>query len=594
MLLPENQPKKKSRKCCGDFLKLCDYFGVAFSFKFKNDEKYKSRFGGFVFIVFLFLSVAYFVMNFLQFFERNVYTVNTSTKIVSPAPFENFTSLQFNFAFSLQWDNNTLLNEETMKLFDVSSNKVIFRNSKDKIKKKLNFTNCRESDFYNKSVSQFQQLNLSHFNCIDSEEDLTIGGGFSDPIYEYIDIGVYFNKNLNISDPTTLTYLKEFFSKNQIKFSIYFLDTTLDVENSVSPLSWYINTYVTYLDFAMLKKTNLDFSILSFSDDHNILFNSPKKEDNVQLGDKQEFTATIPDRAIAPYDNNISLLKFFLRASPSIKVISRSYQKLTAFLANMGGLISNILLVLFVVVTFFNKFWGEETILNKVLKYKEHLKYKQNENYVQLCTNLKKVHTDFGANKDINLERSRQNSNNAKEIELDLSRSPSIQYSEHHLNVKNKKNQDLDIEDEKVLKKSKRPLDFNICEILMKALRCKTKTVKVKTEIYQKATDKFNYYMNIFTYIKKMQEIDLLKYLLFNRDQINLFNFLSRPSISLAYGVSDDIYQDVQKNTELSHKIKEDELGDIINSYNKLKLNGDSINKKLFYVFDYELDHLLD
>ena len=45
MLLPENQPRKKSRKCCGDFLKLCDYFGVAFIFKFKNDEKYKSRFG---------------------------------------------------------------------------------------------------------------------------------------------------------------------------------------------------------------------------------------------------------------------------------------------------------------------------------------------------------------------------------------------------------------------------------------------------------------------------------------------------------------------------------------------------------------------
>ena len=87
----------------------------------------------------------------------------------------------------------------------------------------------------------------------------------------------------------------------------------------------------------MLKKTNIDFSVLRFSDDHNVLLNSPKKTENIKLGDKQEYSASIPDRGVAPYDNNITLLKFFFRASPSITIIDRSYQKLTAFLANMGG-----------------------------------------------------------------------------------------------------------------------------------------------------------------------------------------------------------------------------------------------------------------
>jgi hypothetical protein len=592
MLLPENERRKKSRGCCGDFLKLCDYFGVPFNFKFKDKEKYQSRFGGFVFIVFLFFSVVYFLLNFLQFFQRNVYTVNTSTKVVSPSPYENFTKLEFNFAFSLQWDNNTLLDEETLKLFDLSSNKVIYKNSKDKIKTPLKFKNCTESDFYNKSIDQFHQLQLSQFNCLDSEDDLAIQGGFSDAIYEYIDIGIFFSKNLDLKDESTLKRLKDFFSQNQLKFSIYFLDTTIDVENSQSPISWYINTYVTYLDFTMLKKTNMDFSILKFSDDQNILLNKPDKKENLQLGQKQEYSASIPDRSIAPYDNNITLLKFFFRASPSITIIDRSYQKLTEFLANMGGLISNLLLVIFVVVTFFNKFWGEENILNKILKYKEHLKYKQNENYVQLSKNLRRVNEETQAK---NKDSSKYSSDPNKELEIDLgSRRESLQISEHHLNIQQKKNQDLGAEEEKVIKKSKKPLEFNFCEIMMKSLGCKTKSVKVKTEIHQKAADKFNYYMDIFTYIKKMQEIDLIKYLLLNKDQITLFNFISKPSISLLYGVSDDIYQDIEKNREISHKIKEDELEDIIRSYNKLKLNHDAMNKKLFYVFDYEMDHLLD
>lgn len=592
MLLPENETKKKSRGFCGQFFKLCDYFGVSFNFKFKDKEKYQSRFGGFVFIVFLIFSIGYFTLSFIPFFERKIYTLNTSTKIVSPSPLENFKELEFNLAFTLQWDNNTLLDPETLKLFEIKSNKVIYKNSKDKIKTPLKFKNCTESDFYNKSVSQFQQLELSQFNCLDSEEDLSIQGGFSDPIYQYLDIAVFFSKDLDMKDEATLKSLKEFFSINQLKFSIYFLDTTVDVKNSETPISWYINTYVTYLDFNMLKKTNIDFSILEFSDDKNVLLNNPQLNENLKLGDKQEYSASIPDRSIAPYDNNITLLKFFFRASPSITIIERSYQKLTAFLANMGGLISNLLLVIFVAVTFFNRFWGEESILNKILKFKDHLKYKQNENFDQLYTNLRKVHQEAEVK---NLEAIKHDSKSIKELEIDLaSRRESKQLSEHHLNIKYKKNQEIGEDEEKIIKKSKKPLDFNLCEIILKTLGCKTKSVKVKTEIHQKAADKYNYYMDIFTYIKKMQEIDLLKYLLLNKDQITLFNFLSKPSVSLLYGVSDDIYQDIEKNREVSHKLKEDELEEIIKSYNKLKQNNDSINKKLFYVFDYELDHLLD
>ena len=89
-----------------------------------------------------------------------------------------------------------------------------------------------------------------------------------------------------------------------------------------------------------------------------------------------------------------------------------------------------------------------------------------------------------------------------------------------------------------------------------------------------------------------MQEIDILKYLLLDKDQVNMFNFLSKPSISKLYSDSDDIYQNIQKNREFQDELKMEELIKIIKSYDLLKDKTDDVNEKLFYLFDYEVDNL--
>ena len=90
-----------------------------------------------------------------------------------------------------------------------------------------------------------------------------------------------------------------------------------------------------------------------------------------------------------------------------------------------------------------------------------------------------------------------------------------------------------------------------------------------------------------------MQEIDILKYLLFDKNQINLFNFLTKPSVSILYSDSDDIYQNIQKNREFHHEIQIEEVNDIIKSYDSINGNNDDLNKKLLYLFNYEVDNLL-
>ena len=101
------------------------------------------------------------------------------------------------------------------------------------------------------------------------------------------------------------------------------------------------------------------------------------------------------------------------------------------------------------------------------------------------------------------------------------------------------------------------------------------------------------YYFDVFTYIKKIQEIDILKYLLLDKNQLAVFNFLSKPSVSNLYSDSDDIYQNIEKNREFHDDIKMKELSEIVKNYNTMKEKTDNVTNKLFYLFDYELDNLI-
>ena len=140
---------------------------------------------------------------------------------------------------------------------------------------------------------------------------------------------------------------------------------------------------------------------------------------------------------------------------------------------------------------------------------------------------------------------------------------------------------------------SGKPISFNSYEIILRYCPCKTKKFTLKQKLHKKASKKMDYYFDIFTYVKKMQEIDLIKYLLLDKDQVKLFNFISKPSISMSYSNSDDIYINYQKNRLIKSKLKIEELDEIIQSYKVLENKTDKITNRLYYLFDYEINHLL-
>lgn len=622
---------EKSGKCFGNFLKFFDYFKIVFTFRYKDTDAYQSRFGGVIFLFFLIFSLGYFAVTFIDFVTREVYTINYSITVFQNAPEIKIQETSFMMAYALQYDNDTFADDKILGLLKQTFLFTRMDNSdpNTKVKKNIQFKKCNLSDFGpaldNKT---FSALGLVNFTCPIFDANSSIIGAYTDPTYKYIELGVSVKDEVFTHDKNVtynLDYLSRFFSENPLKIVLYWVDTAVDVREYSTPITSYIKNYVAYVDFNTIKKINMDYSLVDFSTDSNLLVQSPVSQKNVTFNQFQDFSIDTQDRLLLGSLGK-TILKLFIRSSPANTIIERTYQKLTEFLANLGGLQSNILIILFLMVSFLNEFWAEQKVMNKILKFREHLKVSHPKQYEMLRSNLRSHEKDrqvnpsqvnelpLNQNKIGNFDKFTEEQEKSKRDSKDAINVSSFEMSDikdseakidvdiedkqrgmtvHHMNIKKRSGQSLKEEEAKILANSAKPLSFSSIEIIWRHCPCKSKRLTLKNRLYEKAAVKMDYYFDIFTYVKKMQEIDLMKYLLLDKQQIKLFNFISKPSISMNYSDSDDIYQTYKENKLLKSKLEIEELEEIIKSYNNLKSRHDEINNKLFYLFDYEIDHLV-
>jgi hypothetical protein len=141
----------------------------------------------------------------------------------------------------------------------------------------------------------------------------------------------------------------------------------------------------------------------------------------------------------------------------------------------------------------------------------------------------------------------------------------------------------------------KRPLDFSLMEMVGIAVKFKQSThLKIKGALYKIAVKKLNYYLDIFTHIKKMQEIDTLKFILLNKEQLNLFNFISKPSISITTNSNKELIMEELEKNYLAFPPSLEKMNELVDCYKALTLNpDDQICKKLLSVFNFEIENLL-
>jgi len=604
-------------------LKFFDYFGIIFNFKLKADYSFQTRTGGAVFLLFLFFVLYFFILTFYDFITRSVYNINYSTKVVNPAPSINLHQAGFMFAYALEYNNGSSIYPDFQDSIEhkVTLIKMSDSDSKNKNKTIIKSNLCKHKDL-NKNINlkTFKNLNLDHYYCLNITPDITIEGTYTNNIYQYIQLDISINKNYlnyNTSSDKNLDVLGKSININGLRVALYWADTTHNVEKKDYPISAYLKNYIRYFDFWYLQKINMDFSIVEFSTDMDMIFQRPESFSNITFKEISEYFITAENRT--NIEKGGTLISIYLRSSCEIIKIDRTYQKIAEFFANLGGLQSNIFFFLYIIMNFFNQFRANMCIMNNCIKYREHFKV----NYPHHCNYLKFNLTTQNKDPEESQFQKRQESEfgigisnkNYVNFKEDINKSMEDEKNIEMKQVDNKAPFDVNVEQrqrelyivkddtskvgrisksvEDLVRQSNSPVDFNTIEIICRKCVCRSKSLAIKSTLYDKGVWKLDYYFDVITFIQKMQEIDILKYLLLDKDQYNLINFISKPSVSLSLDDSDVFYNHVRRNRKIKSRLNREELEEVIESYNLLKARDYNFNKKLFSLFDNEIDHLL-
>lgn len=221
----------------------------------------------------------------------------------------------------------------------------------------------------------------------------------------------------------------------------------------------------------------------------------------------------------------------------------------------------------------------------------------------------------YNYNNNINANKHRGNRNNSEKINIDHTPSnvnlnknnkfKSIFEAEEHHNESNVSNQDImDFKEEyrsKFILRRSKTLKLNTCDIILNYLFCKMlRNKKIENHIFNEGNKKINYYLDVLTIIKKMQELELIKRIIFSNDQQVLINFLSKPLISVFdsnfsnYGANKNDFFSFEKLINIEKKISKDDLENIYLSYKRLlnEYNTHQTNLSLIKIFETKIKYL--
>jgi hypothetical protein len=581
----------------GEFLKGFDCFGVQYGFHYKSEESYNSVIGGVVTLLFSVFALWYFITNFISFVKRENINSVYYTMTTSKTDKINFANYSYGIAFGIscdnEYDDKSIYNYLNFTLDHVKMT-IDESGSSNRVKTNINYVKCDKSKFFNLLDEDYNRLQLDNFYCISEEQsNLNIQGIFGNEIFEYFQFDVF------IKDLSTFDELKDILMNKECQFNFFHSSFAIDVSdysNAVTPF-----LISSYFDFTpdSLNSVNYYFSLTNFETDKNILLNNPKTEFYLDFSKEENFR--IYKGLDRKNSNNIDdidvLAKIHLRADTSVTMVSRQFEKLGEFVANVTELIEQILLIFIAIFGFLDTFYAYHAVISDLFVFKGI----ENQNTKLFINNIKKINkenalkttspeenqlnngggnsfeknninnSNFESEKlkiNENDNKSSNSKNLSKKENVNDVKISSVEISKN--NIKNGKENDKNNTSNNVEFINKAELDYNVFEIFFMSIFscCLCKNLKKKKDIYDKSTEILFTKMDIIAYLKNMQILNVLNKLILSQEERDILKFLSKPSINVN---EDDEENKNNFDSIFTSNLNENEIQDFWKNYEQLK-----------------------
>ena len=365
-----------------NFLRAIDIFGINFSFRYKNKEKYQTSLGGFIVILFCIVVVVVEIYYFIPFANRKNYTIVYYQMNLAATEEVNLFESNSNFAVGLTCEENKNEKYLITDLLNLVSKYVIFTKNRDgtfnKVKTTLVNHKCTYDDFYNKYDKEMDYMGVQNFECI-ADKTATIQGIYADEVFSYFEFSVI-AKN---TSEKLMSEIERFLFENDCKLQFVHTDIIIDLNNYEEPVTQYINEIFIQLNPILHIKRNMFFMNQYFTNDNYLMFvfGDEEKPATKPLYSRYEEYALYKglDRTKTQPEDYNYFSKIFLRADLKKTVITRKYQKFMEFYADSSSLLIAVYEILVVIFNFVDTFYAHHS-LSKIIFFFKDLEDEDNFN----------------------------------------------------------------------------------------------------------------------------------------------------------------------------------------------------------------------
>ena len=203
---------------------------------------------------------------------------------------------------------------------------------------------------------------------LNDSANFTLDGLYTDYYYKFFEIEI----KLTDYGMQNLIEVKNKMQNHPIEMAIYFIDTAIHYKDRENLLPSYINYICKGLDLNFVKTSEISISTIEFTNDENLLYENSKTLIDASFDKNEDTFRLISSRE----DLGVNLVgKFIVKASSKVLVLKRSYQKLPSFIADLTGILEEILLAILLLINIMERQAIDNKLIHKMLKIKGSKNY---------------------------------------------------------------------------------------------------------------------------------------------------------------------------------------------------------------------------
>ncbi|CAD8065036.1 unnamed protein product [Paramecium sonneborni] len=556
------------------YIRNCDHFGAQIKLNLHHKESYKSLLGGIITIIIAIAILMVFVRGTISLYKRENYAIQTSKLLNLDPPIAKLSSNNFMLGFSvdlqLQFKKpifKVLYSQQT-QIINTDGTKIKNGTSLQPLEKCTidHFSHLDQTNSYNQLI----QEQISKYFCLPKNYSIIQQGTYQSNLFQ-------FGKILLMSciDEPDCVNSEEALSfglqDSILKISTLILNTLVNL-NQEESIQKYIYTDF-YVETSFSKTTTTDIYLeklnVNIEDSPISILNKIEQDELFQIQDAKlsQITSNIQS-------NNI-ISQFIIRLAQSETIYKKQYYKFDELISYVGGITKFIVLLFGYFITKYNKTGLQIMLANDLYQFdipeqkKGELTFSFQNLVTQILDNIKQIEDlaskfKIGAIKILTLGRftkaisktsgSQQlisagseclitnqsvTKRNAlltdeatlKTEQMDLLKQSNATKFINPSNLEFYKNNYLQ-QIINILLRGDKKLKYSIL-IIIKYLTCWRFSYigEHNIKILQQSKSMIQKDMDILVIIQKLQEMEKLKHLLLNKEQLKVFNCLPKPIV---------------------------------------------------------------